>query len=323
LPLGCSRSSSASSPPAASARLEVIDTHTHFYDPSRPIQAGRGRAVPWPAPREVELYRTVLPSDWEREARPLGMTGTVVVEAGTAWLEDNDWILALAERHPAIVGLVGNLSGDVIEAGRSVPIWEDLSRFSAEVTRLSRNPLFRGIRVRGPQVARSRGSRGARARFAALADRGLAVDVLGAPMADVAALAAAMPTLRIVVNHMGGLNLRAPGATAAGSAWAAGIAALAEHRNVYLKVSGLVEAVGKGAPASVDAYRPALDVVWRELGPSRLIYGTNWPVSARSAPMSIVHGLVASYFGARGREALERVFARNAKAAYGYVDRRA
>ena len=36
------------------ADLDIIDCHTHFYDPSRP------QGVPWPDPKST-LYRTVLP----------------------------------------------------------------------------------------------------------------------------------------------------------------------------------------------------------------------------------------------------------------------
>ncbi|HCO95643.1 MAG TPA: hypothetical protein DIU00_17135 [Phycisphaerales bacterium] len=39
---------------AASATALVIDTHTHFYDPTRP------KGVPWP-PRTDPLYRPHLP----------------------------------------------------------------------------------------------------------------------------------------------------------------------------------------------------------------------------------------------------------------------
>ena len=38
----------------------VIDSHTHFYDPSRP------EGVPWPTPDDRILHRTVLPTDWEQ-----------------------------------------------------------------------------------------------------------------------------------------------------------------------------------------------------------------------------------------------------------------
>jgi len=55
-------------------------------------------------------------------AKPLGMKGTVVVEAGTSWLEDNDWILMLADRYHSIVGFIGNLSGTAIGQGVAVPV---------------------------------------------------------------------------------------------------------------------------------------------------------------------------------------------------------
>ena len=76
----------------------VIDTHTHFYDPTRP------QGVPWPPNKESPFYRTVLPKDFLDVASPLGVRETVVVEA-SEWVEDNQWILDLAKTNPSIVGL--------------------------------------------------------------------------------------------------------------------------------------------------------------------------------------------------------------------------
>jgi hypothetical protein len=123
-----------------SAPRHVIDAHTHFYDPTRP------GGVPWPSPEDKVLHRTVLPLDWEAVVRPLGVTGTIVVEA-SPWVEDNQWLLDLAARERprhapgmlGIVGVVGNLP--VGEAGCG-----DL------VTRFARQPLFRGIRVNGDKL---------------------------------------------------------------------------------------------------------------------------------------------------------------------------
>src|ERR1041385_4920670 len=106
----------------------IIDTHTHFYDPTRP------QGVPWPEPTDELLYRRVLPEDYKALAVPEGVTGTVVVEA-SQWVEDNDWILGLAAEEPFIVGFVGNLQPGAEGFG------ENLDRFAA-------NPLFRGIRPR-------------------------------------------------------------------------------------------------------------------------------------------------------------------------------
>ncbi|MCX7887397.1 MAG: twin-arginine translocation signal domain-containing protein, partial [Verrucomicrobiae bacterium] len=44
--------------PAESRPARIIDTHVHFYDPSRP------QGVPWPPKNDALLYRTVLPKDY-------------------------------------------------------------------------------------------------------------------------------------------------------------------------------------------------------------------------------------------------------------------
>ena len=78
---------------APSSSICVVDTHTHFYDPSRP------QGVPWPPKSETTLYRTVLPAEFQKLAEPQGVKGTVVVEA-SAWVEDNQWVLDLAANDP-------------------------------------------------------------------------------------------------------------------------------------------------------------------------------------------------------------------------------
>src|SRR5690242_19820768 len=82
--------------------IEIIDTHTHFYDPSRP------QGVPWPPKNDPVLYRTVLPAEFRSITEPLGVRGTVVVEA-SALVEDNAWILEIAKNEPFLLGLVGHL----------------------------------------------------------------------------------------------------------------------------------------------------------------------------------------------------------------------
>src|SRR4051812_33076628 len=191
-------------PTAADAFVEagagaVIDCHTHFFDPTRMIPSGRSMSVPWPPPASV-LYRRTLPPDYETLATPLGISGTVVIEA-SPWLEDNQWILDLAATSPAIVAFVGNLSEVMGKAG-----------FDAALARFAANPLFRGIRVGpGALVAANMSN------FVALGDQGLMIDVLCSPgdLQAIAAFAAKMPKVRIVVDHVGGLQIdgKAPPST--------------------------------------------------------------------------------------------------------------
>jgi predicted TIM-barrel fold metal-dependent hydrolase len=297
----------AAQPPTPDAFAEagvtaVIDCHTHFFDPTRASPSGRSMPVPWPDPGSV-LYRRTMPTDYEKLAAPLGITGTVVIEA-SPWLEDNQWILDLAATAPAIVGFVGNLSEVIGKAG-----------FDAALARFAQNPLFRGIRVAPGALGANLGN------FVALADKGLMIDVLGSPadLNAIASFAAKVPKLRVVIDHVGGLSIdgKAPPA-----AWLSGMQAAAAQPNVYCKVSNLVEATGstKGdAPSDVAFYRPVLDALWSAFGEDRLVFGSNWPVSSPAAPLSTVVSIVKTYFMGKGAGPADKYFYRNGKVAYGFA----
>ena len=280
----------------------IIDTHTHFYDPTRP------QGVPWPPKNDAVLYRPVLPGEFRKLSQPFGVTGTVVVEA-SAWLEDNQWVLDLAARDKSLVGLVGN-----IKPGRA--------EFAAELKRFAANPLFRGLRV-GVWEKSALEDSAVRRDLGLLADRHLALDVLTGPdrLEQVTSLAAALPSFRIVINHCA--NVRIDGKEPP-SSWLAGIRACAPHRNVFMKVSGLVEGTGRNdgsAPASLDFYRPTLDAIWESFGADRVIYGSNWPVSERFASYETVFRIVDQYFTAKGELARAKYFSKNARRAYKFSSR--
>ena len=274
----------------------TIDTHTHFYDPARP------GGIAWPAKDDAALYRRAMPEDFKKLAEPLGIAGTVVVEASPA-IVDNQWLLDLAAREPFILGVVGFL-----KPGRA-GFADDLKRFAA-------NPKFRGIRVgswdgpvQGPDTPFGKDLR-------LIAERDLALDVMtdAAHLPIVVALAQAMPSLHIVINHCAGVRFDGQSPPAA---WRDGIRACAPHANVFMKVSALVESVGpRGAaiPADIAHYLPALDVMWDAFGEDRLVFGSNWPVSAPFAPLALVHRLAADF--AKSKGALTKLLAANARKAY-------
>lgn len=288
---------------AAPGPLTIIDCHTHFYDPKRP------EGVPWPGKGDNVLYRTMLPTDYRAQPVPQPVTGTVVVEASPL-VEDNQWILDLAAKDKFIVGFVGNLKpGEDAFAGH-------LKRFAA-------NPLYRGIRISEGALRTGLGNAAFIVDIKRLADADLELDVNGGPtlLPEVARLAKELPGLRIVINHLS--NTRIDGKNVLPT-WRADLEAAAKFPQVFLKVSALVEGTGKNdgsAPRDVEFYRPWLDIAWNAFGPDRLIYGSNWPVSERFAKLATVQGIVHDYFGAKGRAALEKFFAGNARTAYRWVRR--
>lgn len=277
---------------------DILDTHTHFYDPSRP------QGVPWPPDDDPVLHRQVLPAEWKALAYPLGVTSTIVVEA-SPWVSDNAWVLQLTDQHPPLIGLVGHLKPG--QPGFA----NDLSLFAA-------HPRFRGIRTGGWDVRLAPERPEFLRDLARLAERDLSLDVLIGPdqLPAVAQLAALLPNLRIVIDHCA--NVRVNGQEPP-APWRQGIDAVAPHRNVFMKVSGLVEGTGRSdgtAPADTSFYQPTLDVLWDTFGPDRVVFGSNWPVSARFATYATTLGIVRDYVASKSRGATHAFFRRNARAAY-------
>lgn len=275
----------------------IVDTHTHFYDPTRP------QGVPWPDRGDEFLYRRIMPDDFKREAQSEGVTGTVVVEA-SAWVEDNQWILDLAGADPFLLGLVGHLEPPD-------PGFEsDLDRFAA-------HELFRGIRlgkapVDDPAYLRA---------LEQLAAHDLALDLLVGKewLTGAADCAARFPGLRIVLNHLAHVPVTGGQPD---EEWVAGIRAAAANPNVFCKISGMVE-LARDAPPPEDPayYGPVLDVLWNAFGADRLLYASNWPVSWRYASYRQVQALAVACFEPKGTEVLDKIMGKNSRDAYRWVPR--
>lgn len=285
---------------AAPPATRIIDTHTHFYDPTRP------GGVPWPKAGS-KLHRTVLPAEWLAVAAPLGVKETVIVEASPL-VEDNQWILDLAAKEKCIVGFVGHLDPG--------------AEFAANLKRFAANPIFRGIRWSGNFLLDETKRDAVLAGAKLLAEHGLELDLNGPPayLPHAAKLAADVPDLRVLINHLG-----APGdPQALRPEWKDNIRAAAKQPNVFMKVSALVEQKqwpeGQ-APRDTAYYLPILDHLWETFGPDRLIYGSDWPVSDRGAPYEVLFKIVDEYFRAKGSEACEKYFWKNSLTAYRWIER--
>lgn len=284
---------------AAASAPALIDPHTHFYDPTRP------EGVPWPS-KGSSLYRRVLPSDWLAEARPAGITETIVVEASPL-VEDNQWLLDLVKDHPCLVGVVGRL-----------PLGEE--GCTKLVDRFAANPKFRGVRVKGDEVVKGFDSPSFMRDVERLATHGLVPDVNWGPVFDAAeGLATRFPQMRVLLEHMAGAGI---GGGKPDPAWLEGLARTAERPNVWLKVSNLVESAAHTAkqpkaPVDPDYYRPWLDAAWRAFGPDRLIFASNWPVCEWAADYATVVGVVKPWAASHGPAAEASFFGGAARRAYG------
>jgi predicted TIM-barrel fold metal-dependent hydrolase len=259
-------------PILAAPDQRVIDVATHFYDTARP------QGVPWPSPKEPVLYKPTFPDRYLSAVRPYAVSGVVAIEA-SPWLEDNLWLLTLADRSPLIRAVVGNIA----------PGHPD---FRAALERFSKHPLWRGIRINAANIPKSPED------LRLLMEKNLSLDVLvGQPVyEEIARLAEALPELRIIVGH-----LPLDDST--------GIRACAAHRNVYAKVSGVVRKANGN-------YKPRLDELWDVFGPDRVLFASNWPACDMIAPYPVVFKVVADYLADKPAEVRDKFFWKNAITAY-------
>ncbi|MEV6662348.1 amidohydrolase family protein [Streptomyces nigra] len=245
--------------------MTIVDAHHHVWDLSV-------RDQDWiTGPELAPLRRNFGLDDLLPEARATGVGRTVVVQTVTV-PEETPELLALAERHELVAGVVG---------------WTDLTRpdVAAELARLRELPgggYLKGIRhqVQGepdpgwllrPDVRRG---------LTALEEAGLVHDLVVLPHQLPACVEAAArhPGLTFVLDHLG----KPPIASGAREPWESAVRALAALPNTVCKLSGMVTEADH-ARWTVEDLRPYADTVLDAFGPARLMYGSDWPVCTLAA----------------------------------------
>ena len=236
-----------------------IDAHFHCWQPAR---GDYGWLDPALDPALAPICRDVAVTDWQAQALPHGVTGGVLVQAAPTEAETH-FLLAQADAHPAVLGVVG---------------WVDFlaAEAPARIEALAGHPRLKGLRpmlqdigdsawILQPALAPA---------LRAMSDSGLVFDALvkSAHLPHILALALRYPDLRLVIDHA------AKPAIAANEwqPWADGIARLASQTTAMCKLSGLLTEAGP-APAP-GAVRRWAEHVLACFGPSRVVWGSDWPV---------------------------------------------
>lgn len=235
--------------------MPIVDAHQHYWQVSAPWHE-------WPDPGLATIHRDFMPDDLAPALAAHDVVGTVLVQSQPADA-DTDWMLALAERTPSVLGVVG---------------WIDpLSpRAPSRLATLARHPKLKGVRAMWQDRPADMMLRpAALSTIRAIADHGLVLDALVRPhhLPALATIAARYPDLSIVVDHAAKPDI----ATGFRTAWAEGIAAIAAMPRVSCKLSGLVTEAEAGWRA--DELIPYIDTLLARFGAERLVWGSDWPVS--------------------------------------------
>ena len=272
-----------------------IDSHQHFwrYDAARDAWITDSMAI---------LKRDFVPEHLAAELTVNGIDASIAVQADQSENETT-FLLGLAENHKRIVGVVG---------------WVDFlsPRVAERLEYFSHFSKLRGLR----HIAQSeRDDRFlAREQFvkgvAQLRAFGFTYDILIYPKQLPAAidLVTHLPDQRFVVDHLAKPEIKS-GKT---SPWAAQMKEIAQNKNVFCKISGLVtEADWKRWKA--DDFKPYLDVAFSAFGVDRLMFGSDWPVCLLAATYRQVKQLIENYVKHFSQSDQDKIFGGNAAHFYG------
>jgi len=259
----------------------VIDSHRHFWHYT---DAEFG----W-----IEddcLRRDFLPMDCG------GMDPCVAVEARQC-VEETNWLLDLADKHDFIKGVVGwlpiaaddfvkTLDGFLTANHSKLVAIRHVVQDEPDDGFILRPDFVRGVRT--------------------LLSRGFAYDILvfERHLPNVLKFVDALPDdARLVLDHLG--------KPAALDSWRARVTELARRENVFCKLSGLVTEIGVAADP-----RPYLDVALEAFGPSRLMFGSDWPVVTAHMGYGDWKGVVESFASRLSTSEHEAVMGGNARRFY-------
>jgi L-fuconolactonase len=275
----------------------IIDAHAHFFDPFKP------RGVPWPPRDDQRLYRQTYPANYYGAARGLGVGGVVAVECGRPVISENDWLFELATHEPGILAYIAYLDPF---SSRFLPLLESYAT----------RPVFRGIRIYGRDVRALLAAPFAVAHLEALARMNGVLEILTARerFKDVEALVRRLPSLAIALTHVGEIFFVDKPTT---DDWQKDLRALAAHERVMCKLSALVEHTARFGDGAAAACRYCFETVLDLFGPRRLVFGSNWPVSERAAPLERVVGLAHELVSALSPSERCAVMRQNACTLYG------
>lgn len=274
--------------------MPKIDAHQHFwfFDPVRDS---------WINDDMWKIRRDFLPADLEFTLREHGMDGCIAVQADQSE-EQNSFLLGLTEGNDFIKGVVG---------------WVDLQAANIEerLEHYSHTKLMKGFR----HVLQGEANRALmlepafKKGIGLLHKYGFTYDILIFPdqlkYAD--KLVKEFPQQKFVLDHIAKPNIKGNKI----DSWAAEIVLLAENKNVYCKISGMVTEADWGNWTN-DIFIKYLDVIFKAFGTSRIMFGSDWPVCLVAANYGQVKAIVNDYVQRFSEREQEMIFGGNAVTFY-------
>ncbi len=275
--------------------IMTIDAHQHFwkFDPLRDS---------WITDDMDVIRKNFLPGDLLPELQREGIDGCIAVQADQSE-EQNTFLLSLANENTFIKGIVGWVD---LQAGN---LEERLSFYAAEKKIKGFRHVLQGETDRALMLTSSfmNGIR-------RLKPFGFTYDILIYPdqLRYIPQFLQQHLEQKFVIDHLAKPDIK----TGKNESWANEIRHVAQHSNVWCKVSGLVtEADWKAWQP--DDLKPYLDVVWETFGPGRVMFGSDWPVCLLATSYKLWVDIMKDYTASFSDDEKRMFWGNNAVSFYG------
>lgn len=278
----------------------IIDSHQHFW------KLDRGD-YDW-LKKDSKLYRDFLPEDLEPFLKPFHVEGTLLVQAAPTY-EETLYLLSLYEQYDWILGVVG---------------WLDLSspRFSAQLETLKNKAGFVGIRPMLQDLADPKWilQKQVMENLEVMMQYDIPLDLLinETHISSILTVMKTLPKLRAVIDHLAKPVI----SENALDGWKAWMQELANHQTLYCKLSGLLTQTEQ-VTWRVKDFEPFVRYTSEIFGPSRVMFGSDWPVSLQGGSygdsIHIIEETLPADWSERERQ---QTFRENARSFYKLKERR-
>ena len=268
----------------------IIDAHHHCWEYSPQKHT-------WISDEMAVLKKDFLAKELQATFSQNAIAGSIAVQADQSE-EETHFLLELAAQNDFIKGVVGWV--DL----RSPKIRERLKHFAT----FPKLKGFRHVVQDEPDVNFMLGEAFQNG-IAALADHNFTYDILIFPtqLQATLQLVQAFPNQAFVIDHIAKPSIK-KGEIAI---WAKYIKAIAEHENVYCKVSGMVTEADWTSWEYKD-FTPYLDMIFESFGTERIMYGSDFPVCLLAASYEKVKGILSQYLQQFTLAEQESVWGKNA-----------
>jgi L-fuconolactonase len=240
--------------------IKIVDSHVHFWD----IELLEYK---WLL-EEPSIRRTYLPSDLLQETTDCHIDKLVFVQADcrpSQGLDEVEWVTELAAVETRIAGIVA-----------FAPI-ENNTLLESTLDRLAGIELVRGVRRILQSEADGFGTQKAFVEGVLNLEKfGFTFDVCvnHTQLTDVVELVYRCPSVNFVLDHLGKPDIK----NQEFHSWKNNISDLAEHPNVYCKLSGMATEADRGSWSDAE-FVPYVEHVVECFGVNRVMFGGDWPVA--------------------------------------------